>query len=159
MAANITAYGLTSTSHGPYFVTSGSVTDIASLPAGTGSNNYVVGFVDGEQKAKFFYSASVTTDPYGQIALPVLAAPNALPSPDYTALDTSLAGWTGSAAAAAVYQAQPGTVLGVGTALGYGGIWFGVSYTAGSPDAGSPGQFFLDVYGILLISTAPYSLT
>src|ERR1700733_5470594 len=104
MAVNVTAYAATSTfpaggsnTHGSFFNGSGFATDFAALPAGTGSNNYVVGFIDGEQKAKLFYSASNTGDPYGQIALPILGAPNALPSPDYNAIDTNLAGWTGSA--------------------------------------------------------------
>jgi hypothetical protein len=128
---------------GPYYATS-TVLDISLLV--TGTTYYVVGFVDGEQRAKFFYS-SQGAGQAGAVALPTLALPNALPN---GAVQIN----TNSYVYGVTYSGYI-PPWGTGTAATQGGLlYFGVSYAAGNPDGGSPAQFSMDPYGLLFVDTS-----
>lgn len=130
---------------GPYSTAHNDISDISSLVSP--NTYYVLGFISGEQKAKFFYN-SYGAGPSGQALLPTLSTPNALPQ---GAVFTN-----GATATSYVYAV---------TALGYnppwgtpttaqgGELYFNVTFAAGNPDSGSPSQFSMDVYGLLIIST------
>lgn len=143
-----TAYGFQSSSapsKGPYY-SSGDVANITATSPAAGVS--VFGFVDGSGHASLFYSSQSTTAPYGQVALPLLVAPGAVP-PGFVALVSGLT----TSPIYQLTQTDPTT----GSALGYGGWMFEVQFTAGSPDAGTPNrQFFLDPDGVLLVASQPY---
>ena len=111
------------------FVAGSSMTDIGTL---TSSVN-IFGFLDGENRAKYFYSSTA-----GSLALPTLSAvPNAVP---FGAVPL------GTAGASLVYAVVLGGVIGM--------LYFQVTPAAGSPDAASPMQYSLDPYGVLLTDSA-----
>jgi hypothetical protein len=120
------------TAAGPY-VAGSSFTDIGTL---TSSVN-LYGFVDGSNRAKYFYSTTA-----GSVALPTISSvPNALPNGAVP---------LGTAGASFIYA-----VLGlVGAAQQIGMLYFQVTPAAGSPDTGSPTQFSLDPYGLLITDSA-----
>lgn len=123
---------------GPWQHSTSSFTDIGTL---TSSVN-VVGFVDGENRAKYFFS-SVGAAPGGACALPTLSAvPNAIPNSAVP---------LGTAGASLVYAVVQGGQIGM--------LYFQITPANGSPDAGSPTQFSLDPYGLILVdsNTTPWA--
>jgi len=145
----ITAYGLKTNSQGftllngslsavtvagPW-LSGGQVTDIATL---TSSVN-VLGFTDGENRAKYLFSSSS-----GSVNLPTLSAvPNSVPAGAIP---------LGSSGTGFVYA-----VVGANTnASTYpaGGLYFQLTPAPGSPDGSSPMEFLLDPYALLLVDSA-----
>lgn len=116
-----------------------------SATAGTGpaTGAYLYGFMDGEQKFRSFYSSSANS-----ISLPTLVQPPVVPTNFYSC---------GTAGAGVVYQlVQTGSDYGTGTTgfAGQGMYMVTLSFAAGSPDAASPFQFFLDQQCLLIVSNA-----
>lgn len=141
----ITLYGLRDNSQayingsgtavaGPWNHATTSIADIATI---TSSVN-VVGFLDGENRAKYFYSSAA-----GSVNLPTLSAvPNAVPQGAVP---------LGSSGTGFVY-----IVVQQDTAGNWRGsmLYFQVTPAAGSPDVASPLQFSLDPYGLLIVDSA-----
>lgn len=142
-----TIYGLMTTSGGPYW-TSSDVTAITGANPAAGVNVY--GFVSGEQKSKFFYSSN-SLGPYGAVSLPTLLVPNTVP---FGAVQIGT-----SAIFFVQAQAFIPDPTGSGFAAPQGGqLYFAVQPTAGSPDAGSPTQFLVDPYTLLIVAAAAAEL-
>lgn len=121
---------------GPY-VAGSSFTDIGTL---TSSVN-IFGFVDGSNRAKYFFS-SVGAAPGGACVLPTLSSvPNAIPN------SAVPLGTTGTSFVYAVVG-NPGVAGQIGM------LYFQVTPANGSPDAGSPTQYSLDPYGLLITDSA-----
>jgi hypothetical protein len=140
-------YGLMTSSGGPYW-TSSDVTNITGANPAPGVNVY--DFVTGDQRARFFTSSNAL-GPAGPVALPTLVNPNSVPI-GAVQIGTS-AIW--------FVQAQAGIPdpSGFGfTALTGGQLFFAVQFAAGSPDAGSPGQFLVDPYTLILVASTTAEL-
>ena len=138
-----TVYGLMTSSGGPYW-TSSDVTNITGANPAAGVNVY--GFIEGQQLAKFFTSSNAN-GPAGAVALPTLVVPNTVP---IGALQVGTS-------AIFFVQAQAGVPdpSGFGfTALTGGQLYFAVQFAAGSPDAGSPSQYLVDPYTLILVAAA-----
>lgn len=122
--------------------------DGTALVSGSGSlaaGAYLYGFVDGEQRARFFYSSSSNT-----IALPQLQAPPVIPL-NFVGVGNA------TAANCVVYQLQQtGSDYGASVA-GTGPFLVTLSFSAGSPDAASPFQFLLDSQALLLVASTAYN--
>jgi hypothetical protein len=128
--------GAGTTVAGPWQHSTTSFTDIATL---TSSVN-VVGFVDGSNRAKYFYSTATSPT----VALPTLSAvPNAIPQ---GAVPLGTSGTSFVYVVAATPNASGGYSGGM--------LYFQVTPAAGSPDAGSPLQFSLDPYGLIICDSA-----
>lgn len=116
---------------------------------GPSSGAFIVGFVSGEQKAKYFYSSSANS-----VNLPTIVAPNALPPSNNTGGQNI---WTGlGAASGPMYQLVSAEVPefgGSSSVNAAGAILLQVSFSPGSPDAGSPGLFFLDANCLIITTT------
>lgn len=128
---------------GPWKHSVTQVSDISTLV--TGTSYYVLGFITGGQRAKFFYSSN-GAGPAGATALPTLTVPNSLPN-SAVPLNTNAyvygVGYTG-------YVPPWGSAVSSQGGL----LYFAVTFAAGNPDGGSPGQFSMDLYGLLLIDSA-----
>jgi hypothetical protein len=141
----ITLYGLLDNSHtkingssrltaGPWTNATTSVSDIAALS----SSKNVIGFVDGSNRAKYFYSTAA-----GSINLPTLSAvPNQLP-PGYVQLGT-----TNQSFVAGVPQEDTAGTYFIGL------MFFQLTPAAGSSDAASPMLYSMDQYGLLIVDSA-----
>ena len=101
------------------------LTGFSSYPYTPGSNVFVVGFVDGEQKAKFFYVNNTTS---AVVPLPTLVKITQIVSPPDPSGTTKTDGF--------LVQVLPGT--------GTGGL---------SPDASSPSTYYLDPNALLIIAS------
>lgn len=120
---------LNATSGGP--VETADFSDLSTLAPGA----YVYAFLSGTQNAKFFFSSAG-----GSVALPQTMDLTTVAVPyGYTVL-----------AGGAVAQAQYTDVAGN---LKKGGFWTMLKPAAGSPDAGSPTEFYFDSY-VVLITTS-----
>lgn len=136
-------------------VANSGATTLGGLSAGT----FVYGFASGEQKAKFFYYNSAAS-----INLPTLQVPAALP-PSNNALVAGVSSgqfvWA-QLSSSPIYQLQGNEVAEFGggnittgsTSATPGPYLFFLSFTAGSPDAGSPGFFFADPQLVLITSSS-----
>jgi hypothetical protein len=122
--------------------------DGTALVSGSGAlsaANWLYGFVDGSQRARFFYSSSSNT-----IALPLLAAPPVIPL-NFVGVGNA------TAANCVVYQLQQtGSDYGA-TVAGVGPFMITLTFAAGSPDSASPFQFTLDSQALLLVSSTAYN--
>jgi hypothetical protein len=146
-----TVYGLmtSATPAGPYW-TSGDVTAITGANPPVGANFY--GFVDGEQRSKFFYSSNLL-GPAGAVALPTLATPNVVPT-GFVQIGTSAI----YASSQTAYVPVPaGGAAGI-TGASCGELFFTVQIQGGSPDAGSPVGYFVDPYTLFLVAAAAFEL-
>lgn len=97
----------------------------SSYPYTPGGNVFVVGFIDGEQKAKFFYVNNTTS---AVVPLPTLVKITQIVSPADPAGNTRTDGF--------LVTVLPGT--------GTGGI---------SPDSSSPSTYYLDPNAMLIIAS------
>jgi hypothetical protein len=145
----LTVYAFESAAAGSgsqYSTTAGSDLTIIgpSLNTGPPTGTSIYGFVDGEQKAHYFYSSQANT-----IALPTLVAPNIV-NTNFVQL--------GGASSVIYGLSQTGADYGTGGTIptGIGAVLVCLSFAAGSPDAASPGQFYLDIYGLLLTTSGVY---
>ncbi len=122
--------------------------DGTALVSGSGSlaaGAYLYGFIDGTQRARFFYSSTANT-----IALPTLVAPPVIPL-NFVGVGNS------TAANCVVYQLQQtGSDYGA-TVAGNGPYLVTLSFSAGSPDSASPFQFTLDSQATLLVASTAYN--
>jgi hypothetical protein len=121
--------------------------DGTALVSGSGSlaaGAYLYGFVDGSQRARFFYSSTANS-----IALPTLVAPPVIPL-NFVGVGNA------TATSCVVYQLQQtGSDYGA-TVAGNGPYLVTLSFSAGSPDSASPFQFTLDAQALLLIASTAY---
>jgi hypothetical protein len=112
--------------------------------AGPSAGVYLYGFIDGSQRARFFYSSTANT-----IALPTLVVPPVVP--------LNFVNCGNSAVLGAVYQlVQTGSDYGA-TVAGNGPFLVTLSFSAGSPDSASPFQFTLDAQALLLVASTAYN--
>jgi hypothetical protein len=139
---SITVYGqLTSgTPAGPYY-TSGDVTAI-----GSGMNSaYLWAFITGNGVSKFFANSNGNA-PFGQVSLPQLVTPNAVP--------VGAVAVSGSV----VYAIESAYPFGLNTGTALGQLYFQVNVVAGSPDTASPQEFLVDPYTLFIMTTDQYEL-
>jgi hypothetical protein len=126
------------------FTGSSSSGDVSTLVSGSGtlaSGAFLVGFIDGSQRARFFYSSTANS-----INLPTLVAPPVIPL-NFVGVGNA------TAANCVVYQLQQtGSDYGA-TVAGNGPYIVTLSFSAGSPDSASPFQFTLDSQAVLLIES------
>ena len=101
------------------------LTGFSSYPYTPGSSVFVVGFIDGEQKAKFFYVNNTTS---AVVPLPTLVKITQIVSPADPAGNTKTDGF--------LVTVLPGS--------GTGGL---------SPDASSPSTYYLDPNAMLIIAS------
>lgn len=122
--------------------------DGVALLSGSGSlanTAWLYGFVDGSQRARFFYSSTSNT-----IALPLLTAPPVIPL-NFVGVGNA------TAANCVVYQLQQtGSDYGA-TVAGNGPFLVTLTFAAGSPDSASPFQFTLDAQAMLIVSSTAYN--
>lgn len=115
-----------------------------SSGSGPAAGVFLYGYLDGQQKARTFYSSTSNT-----IALPTLVVPPVVP--------LNFVNCGNGAATGAVYQlVQTGADYGA-TIAGNGPFLVTLSFAAGSPDSASPFQFMLDTLAVLLISSTQYN--
>lgn len=121
--------------------------DGTALVSGSGTlaaGAFLYGFVDGSQRARFFYSSTSNS-----INLPTLVAPPVIPL-NFVGVGNA------TAANAVVYQLQQtGSDYGASVA-GNGPYLVTLSFSAGSPDSASPFQFTLDAQAMLLIASTGF---
>lgn len=142
-----TVYGLQTANGGPYAAGGDTVSITGANPA-AGVNVY--GFVTGEQKSKYFYSSN-GAGPFGAVALPTLVVPSSVPI-GAVAIGTS-----------AIFAVQAQAFIPDPTGSGFtaaqtGQLYFAVQLAAGSPDAGSPAQFLVDLYTLLFVAASTFEL-
>lgn len=166
-AGSITLYGLLSNSvakfpanssgssrtlNGPWQsgnnVTTGNYTGVTDIATLTSSVN-IVGFVDGQNRAKYFYSSlgkasGIQASGSAVTNLPTIAGvPTQLPPGNWVQLGSANASFV----AVNVQQDTSGNYFGAQ-------LFFQVTPAAGSPDAGSPMYYTLDQYGLLIVDSS-----
>jgi hypothetical protein len=126
------------------FIGGSAAGDVSTLASGSGSlasGAFLYGFIDGSQRARFFYSSLANS-----INLPTLVAPPVVPL-NFVGVGNS------TAANCVVYQLQQtGSDYGL-TVAGNGPFIVTLSFSAGSPDSASPFQFTLDAQATLLVES------
>lgn len=147
-----TLYGLydnNAVGSGPWKHGATSVTDFAALTSPT--TYYVLGWMD-NQNAKMFWSSNGLGQG-GACPLPTLALPNANTLPN-GALPLAASGYV-YATTYAGYEPSY-AVSGSGDVLlaQAGLLYFSVLYSTSSPEQGSPVQFSMSPYGVLLIDSS-----
>ena len=126
-------------------LTAGNYTGVADIATITSAVN-IVGFLDGTNRAKYFFSSfgTAVSGASPTLALPQISAvPTQLPPGNFVQLGATNTGFV----AINVQQDTSGNYFG-------SQIFFQVTPTAGSPDAGSPLYFTLDQYALLIVDSA-----